>query len=481
MNLISMTPTGEQDEYMLSNNSIQPEWRSNYRGDYKGTTNPVCTHDLLCWAFQVSRGMDYLASRKVMHGDLAARNVLLADDNVVKICDFGLAKSMYKSDNYRKKGDGPLPVKWMAIESIRDRVFSTQSDVWSYGIVLWEFFSLARTPYPGMEADEKLYNKLVDGYRMEQPQYATKEVYDIMMQCWQTPPVSRPSFGDLAEKLGNMLEESVKRHYIDLNEPYTDMNAQWLQGQQNDYLSMMNSPSYGNMVSPTADDDDHDYVNSPLREGALLDFGESSGYLCMKSPAPEVIFSPRCNEVNIFNFSPKLQQQWRPRHTETESTQGMEQSPMLRTSRNSTESNAELDHISGSNRGLDFVRQKHEDEMNTSRQTDSNNCEIPSFSNPSYQSLMPVTSHDNYVNMPEQKKAHFDNGRNLGESQNDNEKGDISDPSFISTNGPEQGLNHKTSPHSVKMGKSLPNGMMYQNAFLNPNYQSQINQKIVPT
>lgn len=62
----------------------------------------------------------------------------------------------------------------MAIESLRDRVFSTQSDVWSYGIVLWEFFSLARTPYPGMEADERLYQKLVDGYRMESPPFAPK-------------------------------------------------------------------------------------------------------------------------------------------------------------------------------------------------------------------------------------------------------------------------------------------------------------------
>ena len=72
---------------------------------YKGPSRSVTTTDLLCWAFQVSRGMQYLASRKVLHGDLAARNILLCDDNVVKICDFGLARSMYKTDNYRKKGE----------------------------------------------------------------------------------------------------------------------------------------------------------------------------------------------------------------------------------------------------------------------------------------------------------------------------------------------------------------------------------------
>lgn len=112
----------------------------------------------------------------MLHGDLAARNILLAEENVVKICDFGLAKTMYNDVNYQRKGDSPLPIKWMAIESIRDRIFSTQSDIWSYGIVLWEFFTLAETPYPGMEA-EKLYERLVAGYRMEQPKYATSEVY----------------------------------------------------------------------------------------------------------------------------------------------------------------------------------------------------------------------------------------------------------------------------------------------------------------
>lgn len=91
------------DDHVMSNNSIQPAWRSNYKTDSTEAMS-VTTTDLISWAFQVARGMDYLASRKVLHGDLAARNILLCEDNVVKICDFGLARSMYRGDNYKKRG-----------------------------------------------------------------------------------------------------------------------------------------------------------------------------------------------------------------------------------------------------------------------------------------------------------------------------------------------------------------------------------------
>ncbi|KAF2903028.1 hypothetical protein ILUMI_03160 [Ignelater luminosus] len=373
---VSMSPTVEgEDSLLTSTNSAQPEWRSNYHGDYKGNVKPICTKDLITWAFQVARGMEYLASRRVLHGDLAARNILLAENNIVKICDFGLAKSMYKSDNYKKKGDGPLPVKWMAVESIRDRVFSTQSDVWSYGIVLWEFFSLARTPYPGMEADERLYNKLVDGYRMDSPQYATKEMYKIMCECWHPKPLCRPSFTKLAETIGSTLEESVKQYYVDLNDPYLVMNTQRLEEGQSDYLAMLSPPDFEHLSSP------HTYVNDEIQPNASPNSMDTPGYLCMKSAH---IFSPRLDQENVFNFDVEANNK---KHN-GEAVCGVELLPMLHT--------------------------QNESDCDTPNPFNQTPATPTSYSNPTYHippSIIErtdtdiVKTTDNYVNMPQNKSA----------------------------------------------------------------------------
>jgi serine/threonine protein kinase len=110
-----------------------------------------------------------------VHGDLAARNVLLADGNIVKICDFGLSHVL-RGATYTKKSDTPLPVKWLALETLNYGVSSVQSDVWSYGVLLWELFSLGRVPYPDIQPGHQLCRLLEDGHRLDRPERATAEL-----------------------------------------------------------------------------------------------------------------------------------------------------------------------------------------------------------------------------------------------------------------------------------------------------------------
>uniref|UniRef100_A0A5F8GP28 Vascular endothelial growth factor receptor 3 n=1 Tax=Monodelphis domestica TaxID=13616 RepID=A0A5F8GP28_MONDO len=173
--------------------------------------SPLTMEDLICYSFQVARGMEFLASRKCIHRDLAARNILLSENNVVKICDFGLARDIYKDPDYVRKGSARLPLKWMAPESIFDKVYTTQSDVWSFGVLLWEIFSLGASPYPGVQINEEFCQRLKDGTRMRAPEYATAEIRHIMLSCWSGDPKERPAFSDLVEILGDLLQENVQQ------------------------------------------------------------------------------------------------------------------------------------------------------------------------------------------------------------------------------------------------------------------------------
>ncbi|XP_046395796.1 vascular endothelial growth factor receptor 1-like [Ischnura elegans] len=210
---------------------------------------------------------------EVLHGDLAARNILLAEDNIVKICDFGLAKAMHQANNYQKRGDGPLPIKWLAIECLRDKTFSTQSDVWSCGIVLWELFSLGQTPYPGMVVDERLYDKLLAGYRMKKPRYATDEIYAIMRDCWREEPKERPTFSQMEAIFGGMLDESTKSHYANIN--FSQSNAR-SQEVPTPYLGEKKAPTYENArKKPTNQMICTDWPTSPVvgNHGELATIG----------------------------------------------------------------------------------------------------------------------------------------------------------------------------------------------------------------
>ncbi|XP_022797342.1 fibroblast growth factor receptor 1-like [Stylophora pistillata] len=183
----------------------------------------VTSYDLLSFAQQIASGMSFLASKKILHRDLAARNVLLGADRICKISDFGLALIRDKYQQYlyctaiRK---GRLPIKWTAPEHLfnvsdaKNLRVSEKSDVWSYGIVLFEIFTLGGVPYPGWNEWKVVYELKVNKYRMPQPEHVSEELYQLMVDCWNEDPDVRPTFDLLHEVTTRYLQEE---HYVDMS------------------------------------------------------------------------------------------------------------------------------------------------------------------------------------------------------------------------------------------------------------------------
>ncbi|KAI1280687.1 Vascular endothelial growth factor receptor 3 [Halotydeus destructor] len=167
--------------------------------------------DLVKYALDIASGMAFLTSRKLIHRDLACRNVLMSTVRSVKICDFGLSKNCYYYDelSYTRKTDIPMAIKWLAIESIRDKVFTEKSDIWSYGITLWEIFSLGADPYPGEQVGPPFFERICAGHRLLKPQWAPQAAYELMSKCWLDDAQARPTFRALAKMVEVILEDLV--------------------------------------------------------------------------------------------------------------------------------------------------------------------------------------------------------------------------------------------------------------------------------
>ncbi|XP_078480098.1 insulin-like growth factor 1 receptor isoform X1 [Lampetra fluviatilis] len=196
--IMELMTRGDLKSYLRS---LRPD------AEKKPTRPPSSLPEMLQMAGEIADGMAYLNAKKFVHRDLAARNCMVAEDFTVKIGDFGMTRDIYETDYYRKGGKGLLPVRWMSPESLKDGVFTTHSDVWSFGVVLWEIATQAEQPYQGL-SNEQVLKFVMDGGLLVLPPACPDRLQELIRKCWQYNPRMRPTFLEILDGLAPDLHPS---------------------------------------------------------------------------------------------------------------------------------------------------------------------------------------------------------------------------------------------------------------------------------
>ncbi|XP_015762190.1 PREDICTED: proto-oncogene tyrosine-protein kinase receptor Ret-like [Acropora digitifera] len=204
--IIEYVPYGDLLGYLRKSRGLNDNYFND--PDIKPQTS-LSSLKLMLMSWQIADGMSYLSSRKIIHRDLAARNILVGEGEKCKVTDFGMARNVTEENVYERKTKGRIPVKWTASEALKSGRYTTKSDVWSFGVVLYEIFTIGGQPYPRVNA-WKVVALLNDGYRMPKPNHVAEALYQVMLKCWQEQPDDRPSFEQLRHEL-KLMENQHKR------------------------------------------------------------------------------------------------------------------------------------------------------------------------------------------------------------------------------------------------------------------------------
>ena len=227
--LLEYCPHGDMQNFLLRNRDIILESLHYHRVPHEILNIRL----FLNWSHSICKGMEYLASKNIMHGDLAARNILITNNGesyVAKITDFGLSKIFYDKTSYVKQERKKLPWKWMDVHFFETNILRLSSDVWSFGVVFWEMLSLGRFPYAGEEADVTI-KKIKDGFRLPVPDevkganWLVSSYNEVTNMCWQSDPAQRCNFSDLVKIFNTLLTTEEKEKYIILEQNFAKNEA----------------------------------------------------------------------------------------------------------------------------------------------------------------------------------------------------------------------------------------------------------------
>ncbi|CAF1197644.1 unnamed protein product, partial [Didymodactylos carnosus] len=265
---------------LMENGDLKSFLYKHRQSDLHPNEPSLSFESMIQMAADIADGMYYLSDLKFVHRDLAARNCLVSGDGTCKVGDFGLARDIYETDYYRRGGRSFLPIRWMAPESLRDGRFDTVSDVWSYGVLLWEIATLAEQPYQGYGNEEVVHYVRYGNITLEKPQHCPQILHQLMHDCWCFQTHDRITFRAILDKLVPHITGEKQQLEFELNSYYHTQPKQ-LEEQERKAISeqTVTTTSIG-----SSNDDQQQFFplptddsNCPTEDNDIISLGEASG------------------------------------------------------------------------------------------------------------------------------------------------------------------------------------------------------------